>query len=120
MTLDELNSLRFNMPIMSTIDNSLWFYDCREGNGFKIFKKLIDTELYENNFRGRSHIHFRWNQEPWKREGSLVISEQMMLEDFELIYKVIKSDLKFVKKENNLVSKFSIYKPNFHMMDLPF
>lgn len=120
MTPEELNSLRFNMPIMSTIDNSLWYYDCREGNGFKIFKELIHAQYYETNFRGRTYINTRWNQEPWKREGSLVISEQMILEDFELMYKVIKPDLTFVKKENNLVSKFSIHKPNFHMMDLPF
>lgn len=120
MTPDELNTLRFNMPIMSTIDNSLWFYDCREGNNVKIFKELIHTDFIENVWRGRSYINTRWRQEPWKREGSLTISEQMMLEDFVLVYEIVEPDLELVKKDKTIVAKYSIVKPNFHMMELPF
>ncbi len=120
MTIDDINTLRFNTPIMSTIDNTVWYYDCREGNNIKIFKELVHTEYYENRWRNRTYISTRWGQEPWKREGSITIPEQMMLEDFELIYKIVEPDLELVKKDNNLMVPYSIVKPNFHMLDLPF
>ncbi len=120
MTVEELNTLKFNMPIMSTIDNSLWYYDCREGDNVKIFKELIHTDFVENVWRGRSYINTRWRQEPWKREGSLTISEHMILEDFELVYKIFEHDFEFVKTDKSLTAPYSIVKPNFHMMDLPF
>jgi hypothetical protein len=120
MTIEELNNLRFNTPIYSNIDNTMWFYDCREGNNFKIFKELVHTEYVENVWRGRTYINTRWGQEPWKREGALTVSEQMMLEDFDLVYKIAKPDIKLVKKDKDLMAPYSIVKPNFHMMDLPF
>ena len=116
MTLEELNSLRFNMPIMSTIDNSLWYYDCRDytGNAFKIFKRLDDS-VNESVWRGRSY--YRTGDLPWKREGELTITENMMLEDFELVYKIVNPEINFIKK-GNLKHPYSIVGPNFHMMDV--
>lgn len=120
MTPEELNTLRFNMPIMSTIDNSVWYYDCRDytGNAFKIFKQLNDTDYHEGRWRGRSYIRTFGSQNMWEREGSLTVTEQMMLEDFELVYKIVEPDLELVKKNKYLMSPYSIVKPNFHMIEL--
>jgi hypothetical protein len=118
MTLDELNSLRFNTPIMSTIDNSLWYYDSLiPPNGVRIFKNLV-VDYVEFGYRrgGRSGFINRLGDSPWIKEDELVISERMMLNDFELIYKIVKSDIKFVKKDKNLTTSFSIVTPNFHMI----
>lgn len=117
MTLEELNSLRFNMPIHSNIDNTLWYYHSRvEPNGVKIFKHLVDTS-FESMWRGRSY--YRTNETPWKLEGELNIPVSMILEDFDLVYRMVKTDIQFIKKDKQLVTPISIVKPNFHMI-LPF
>jgi hypothetical protein len=123
MTVDELNSLRFNMPIHSNIDNSLWYYDCRNGNQVKIFKQLIETDYHELRGRGRSMFRSSWGSDgsPWRREGELVVPVSMILEDFELFYEIVEPDLELVKKDKTLMTRYSIVKPNFHMMnELPF
>jgi hypothetical protein len=122
MTLDELNSLRFNVPIHSNVDNTLWYYDCRLGGGHRIFKQLIETEYTELGRRGRTLLmqHTWGDNEPWKRVGELIVSEEMLLNDFDLVYKIVEPDLELVKKNKSLMTPYSLVKPNFHMMDLPF
>lgn len=126
MTPDDLEHIRFNTPLFSTIDGSTWYYDHRPNDGtVKIFKELLDTtsnEIILANGRSYFNDYNRWNREnPWEKVGELSIPMSMFMEDFELVYKIVEEDIKFVKKVKYLMEPYSLVKPNFHMIkDLPF
>jgi hypothetical protein len=124
MTQEEFDYLRFNMPVYSNIDGTTWLYDCSpNGRTVKIFKELLDTTPDEREWGGRTVYGNRWtsNRDPWERNGALTIPMTMFMEDFDVIVEVeIQKDVEFVKKIKHLMEPYSLVKPNFHMMDLPF
>lgn len=116
MTIDDLKCLKFNTPLFSKIDNSIWYFDRfsfkqRVGTAFNvhIFKELVDIQsqdLYETI------------PVPWTKHGILKIPMSMFMEDFELVDE--NCDIKFVKKLYYLTQPYSIVKPNYHMIELLF
>ena len=123
MTPEDLDHLRFNTPIHSRIDDTIWYYDCNPNNGtIKIFKELVDTPVDEYRYGQRTHIR-RWVQEdPWRREGALTVPIEMFLDSFELVEEEVKVSTTFVKINKDIAEPYSITKPNFHILDdgLPF
>jgi hypothetical protein len=112
MTNDELQYLRFNVPIRSMIDGTIWYYDCKPNpSQIRIFKELIDT-LPTNMGR-----YFIGHQDPWRREGSLTVPIEMFMEDFEVVYPNTEDESVFVKLSKDLVTPYSIINPNFHMLE---
>jgi hypothetical protein len=109
MTQEELFLLKFNTPIQSLLDNSVWFYHeiIRNGLCVKIYKELTDNNLPAY-----------WGREasPWTQKDSLTISTTMMLQDFVLFHKVTQKDIKLVKCDKKLTEMYSMTGPNFHMM----
>jgi len=116
MTLREKGSLRFNTPVLSTIDGSTWFYDCDLGDGVQLYKVLVDND--SNEWLNRRHFNQR---PPWERRDVIHVNLSMFLEDFKLVDKMVKWDIELVKKIKYLVQPHSITKGNPHMtVGLPF